>query len=416
MSAGEVNINEVHARAVLALRDFRLYLGTRLLAVIAYQMAGVAVGWQVYDLTGDPLMLGSIGLAEFLPNLLLTLPAGQVADRFDRRRVLLTFMGLHAIAVSLLLTLALMPSPPVVAIFAVVMITGTARAFLAPASQSLLPLLVPPESFPRAVAFSSTIMQLAMIVGPATGGMLYMFGPPVVYGSALVLLAGAMLSAAGLKARLVVRTGTASGIRGLLAGIHYVHARKDILGAISLDLFAVLLGGAVALLPIYARDILHVGPTGLGLLRAAPSVGAASMALALARWPLNRRAGHKLFVAVAVFGLTTVVFGLSTSFPLSLAALVVLGCADVVSVVVRQTLVQIRTPDDMRGRVSAVNWVFIGASNELGGFESGLTASWFGTVPAVVIGGIGTLLVAALWAWRFPELRRVDRLSDTREQ
>jgi MFS family permease len=396
--------------SVLALHDFRLFLTNRFLGMVAYQMAGVAVGWQVYDLTRDPLMLGIVGLVEFLPNLLLTLPAGQVADRYDRRRVLMACLSLHAVAAALLLALTLLPSPPIAAILSVVALTGVARAFLAPASQSLLPVLVPTESFPRAVAFSSTIMQFAMIAGPAAGGMLYVFGPAEVYGGTVVMLGAAIAAAARLQTPLVVHT-TAGGITGLLAGIHYVRARKDILGAISLDLFAVLLGGATALLPIYARDILHVGPTGLGILRAAPSVGAAAMALALARWPLDRNAGHKLFVAVAVFGVATIVFGLSTSFELSLAALIVLGAADVVSVVVRQTLVQIRTPDAMRGRVSAVNWVFIGASNELGGFESGLTAAWFGTVPAVVIGGIGTLVIAVLWAWRFPDLRRVDRLA-----
>ncbi len=407
------------ARAVLALRDFRLFVATRFLAVVAYQMVGVAVGWQIYDLTRAPLYLGYAGLAEFLPAFLLALPAGQAADRFDRR-LLLAFCLLGQWSAALaLLVLAVRPAPAVTAIFAVVALTGMARAFLAPATQSLLPRLVPLEVFPRAVALSSTVMKVASIAGPALGGLLYVWGPAAVYAAAAVLTATAMWSATRLRARPARSTATgiaaakgAEGLDGLLAGVRYVWSRKDILGAVSLDLFAVLLGGATALLPVYARDILHVGPAGLGLLRGAPSIGAAAMALVLARRPLERAAGVKLFAAVVVFGLATIVFGLSRSFMVSLAALAVLGAADMVSVVVRQTLVQLRTPDAMRGRVSAVNWVFIGASNELGEFESGLTAAWFGTVPAVVLGGLGTLAVAALWAWRFPELRRVDGLAD----
>ncbi len=406
-----MTIPPLSARAVLAIRDFRLFVATRFLAVIAYQMVGVAVGWQVYALTRDPLFLGYVGLSEFLPAFLLALPAGHVADRFDRRRILVGCLLLQTAATLALLALALTRAPAVGAIFAVVAVTGVSRAFLAPATQSLLPLLVPMEVFPRAVALSSTTMKVAMIAGPAVGGLLYAFGPAVVYGVAVGLSLASALSATRLRSRLVTHAAVAGGLDGLLAGVHYVRSRQDILGAVSLDLFAVLLGGATALLPIYARDILLVGPTGLGLLRGAPAVGAAAMALVLAQRPLESRAGVKLFAAVALFGLATIAFGLSRSFPLSLAALAVLGAADMVSVVVRQTLVQIRTPDRMRGRVSAVNWVFIGASNELGEFESGLTAAWFGTVPAVVIGGIGTLVVAAVWAWRFPELRRIDRLG-----
>ena len=400
-------------RTVLALRDFRLFVATRFLAVVAYQMVGVAVGWQVYDLARDPLQLGYVGLAEFLPAFLFALPAGQAADRFDRRLVLAgCLLGQWSAALALLV-LAVRPVATVAPIFAVVALTGMSRAFLAPATQSLLPRLVPLEVFPQAVALSSTIMKAAMIAGPALGGLLYAWGPAAVYAVAAVLTALAVWSATRLRARPASPAGAeAEGLNGLLAGVHYVWSRKDILGAVSLDLFAVLLGGATALLPLYARDILHAGPAGLGLLRGAPSAGAAAMALALALRPLEREAGAKLFAAVAVFGIATIAFGLSRSFTVSLVALAVLGAADMVSVVVRQTLVQIRTPDAMRGRVSAVNWVFIGASNELGEFESGLTAAWFGAVPAVVLGGIGTLAIAALWAWRFPELRRVDRLGD----
>jgi len=399
------------ARLVFANRDFRLYLAARFLAAIAFQMTAVAVGWQVYDITGDPLFLGYVGLAGFLPAFLSTLPAGLVADRFDRRRILIACLGVQAAGALVLLGLALSAHARVAPILWVVALVGMSRAYLAPASQSLLPLLAPAEGFTRAVALSSSSMQVAMIAGPALGGLLYAFGSAVVYAAAAAMVAAAAVAALALRTPLIARVA-AAGLGGMLAGVHYVWSRKDILGAISLDLFAVLLGGATALLPIYARDILHVGPAGLGLLRGAPSVGAAAMALLLAHRPLEHRAGAKMFAAVAVFGIATIVFGLSGSFPVSMAALVVLGAADNVSVVVRQTLVQIRTPDQMRGRVSAVNWMFIGASNELGEFESGLTAAWFGTVPAVVIGGLGTLAVAALWAWRFPGLRRIDRLGE----
>lgn len=399
------------ARAVLALRDFRLYLGARFLSAVALQMVGVAVGWQIYALTGDPLHLGYVGLVQFLPAFALALPAGQVADRVDRRRILMACMAVETVAVLGLLAVALSATPSLPLFYALLAVMGGARAFLAPASQSLAPLLVPAELFPRAVALGSTSWQVAVIAGPALGGLIYALGVEAVYGVAAILLVASSMAVGRLKVRLVVHAAAEPGLEGLLAGIRYVWGRKDILGAVSLDLFAVLLGGATALLPIFASDILHVGPAGLGLLRSAPAVGAAAMAVWLAHRPLAGRAGHKLFAAIALFGMATVVFGLSTEFWLSLTALVVLGAADMISVVVRQTLVQLRTPDAMRGRVSAVNWVFIGASNELGEFESGLTAAWFGIVPAVVIGGLGTLAVAGIWAWKFPGLRRLDRLD-----
>ena len=397
--------------APLAVRDFRFFLVARFLLTVSFQMTAVAVGWQVYDLTRDPFFLGMVGLSAFLPALVSALPAGQAADRFDRRTIMIVCTAIYGAAILALVVTAKLPRPPVAGIFAVVATLGVARAFLAPASQSLVPLLVPTAIFPRAVAWSSTSMQVAIIIGPALGGLLYILGPAAVYGAATAMVAGATDAILRLRRHLVSHTHSAAGFTGLLAGVHYVRSRRDILGAISLDLFAVLLGGATALLPIYARDILHVGPEGLGVLRSAPAMGAAIMSVVLAHRPLERRVGVKLFAAVALFGIATVVFGLSRNIALSLAALIVLGAADMISVVVRQTLVQIRTPDAMRGRVSAVNWVFIGASNELGEFESGVTAAWFGTVPAVVIGGIGTLLVAAIWAWRFPELRRVDDLT-----
>lgn len=400
-----------NANAVLAIPDFRRYLAARFLAALAQQMVGVAVGWQVYDLTGDPWHLGLVGLVQFLPAFILALPGGQVADRVDRRLILVASSWVVAVALVVLMVLAFSPAPPLWGIYGVMAVLGAVRAFYAPAGQSLVPLLVPAEMFPRAVAWGSSSWQVAVIAGPALGGLVYALGSAVVYGVAAALMLVSAVSVSRLETRLKAHSVVEPGLDGLLAGLRYVWNRKDILGSVSLDLFAVLLGGATALLPIYAKDILHVGPVGLGVLRSAPAAGAALMAVGLAHYPLASRVGIKLFGAVAVFGAATIVFGLSSSFWLSLAALAVLGAADMVSVVVRQTLVQIRTPDAMRGRVSAVNFVFIGASNELGEFESGFTAALFGTVPAVVIGGIGTLAVAALWAWRFPELRRIDRLA-----
>jgi predicted MFS family arabinose efflux permease len=291
-----------------------------------------------------------------------------------------------------------------------VALIGAGQAFLGPASQSLLPFLVAREDFPRAVAWNSSTFQVATIAGPAVGGLLYAFGPACVYAVSAGCYACAALLISSIRARLRVAAAVKPGFDGILTGLRFVFSRPAILGAISLDLFAVLFGGATALLPIYARDILRVGPLGLGLLRSAPAIGAGIVALWLAQRPLTRRAGKRMFACVALFGIMTVVFGLSRSFFLSLASLAVLGAADMVSVVVRQTLVQINTPDEKRGRVSAVNSIFIGASNQLGEFESGLTASWFGVVPAAVLGGIGTLIVVALWAGLFPSLRRADKL------
>ncbi len=398
------------ARAVLAHRNYRLYLLARLLAAVAMQMVTVAVGWQVYDITGDPWDLGISGLVQFLPVFLLTLPAGYVADRFERIQIIRLCTIANAVAALLLLLLALERPPPVEAVYAVLVIAATARAFLGPAGQSLIPLLVPAEHFPQAVALNSSAWQAAVIGGPALGGLLYAFGATVVYGSATALLAVSAVLVGMVQARVVERSGRFSAA-AIFEGLRYVRARRAILGAISLDLFAVLFGGATALLPVYARDILAVGPLGLGLLRSAPAVGALAMALWLAHRSLGRHAGTKMLLSVAVFGAATVVFALSETLWLSLAALVVLGASDMISVVVRQTLVQIATPDAMRGRVSAVNMVFIGASNELGEFESGATAAWWGVVPSVVVGGLGTLAVVALWAWWFPGLRRVDRLE-----
>lgn len=399
---------------LLRQRGFGLYLGARFVSTVGIQVMSVAVGWHVYDIERSPLALGYVGLAQFLPMIVMTLPAGDLADRIERRRIIVTSYALQAAAAGILLALALAGSREVGAFYAALVLFGLARALAGPATQSIVPLLVARADLPTAIAWSSSVFQVAVIAGPALGGAVYLLGPVAAYGVCLALFLAVALAFLGVRARRPeADTGPVLGAwRRVLAGIGYVRSRRVILGAISLDLFAVLLGGATALLPIYARDILEVGPTGLGLLRSAPAVGAAAMAIFLARRPLARHGGVTMFACVAVFGVATVVFGLSENFFVSLGALAVLGMTDMVSVYVRHMLIQLATPDAMRGRVSAVNILFIGASNELGEFESGLTAHWFGTVPAVVLGGLGTLAVVAVWLWRFPELRRVDRLAE----
>lgn len=373
-------------------------------------MVSVAVGWQVYALTQSALALGLVGLAQFVPAFLFTLPGGWAADRFERRKVVFAGIVLELIVAVSLFAITLAPHPRVWMIFLVLTLTGLGRAILAPASQSILPLLVPRDQFVRAVALNSSVFQASAIAGPAIGGLLYHCGPVFVYGCAAVCLLVAAVMVFLIQPRAAIAT---SGLRiaDLFSGVKFIFDRQEILGAVSLDLFAVLFGGATALLPIYAKDILHTGPWGLGLLRSAPAIGAATVALLLAHRPIKSRAGTLLFGCVGLFGVCTVVFGLSTSFALSMISLAVLGASDMVSVVVRHTLVQLATPDEMRGRVSAVNMLFIGASNELGEFESGVTAAWFGTVRSVVIGGLGTLTVVGVWAWRFPILRKMDRLD-----
>ncbi|MET0340012.1 MAG: MFS transporter [Polyangiales bacterium] len=396
-------------------RDFRFLALGKLLSTLAFQMQGVAVGWQVYALTGSALDLGYVGLAQFLPAVVMSLMTGHVADRFDRRYVLVACQLVLLACTTLLLWSSAQPDASVTTIYVVLTLVGAARAFYGPASAALLPNLVPPEVFPNAVAWSSSTWQVAVIAGPALGGLLYGLGSASkVYGIALAL------EVITLVVLLLIRTRRAPRApvdkRGatfgeLLAGLRYVWEKPIILGAISLDLFAVLFGGAVALLPIYARDILHVGPQGMGWLRSAPAVGALVVGVLLAYRPLTRGAGRAMFACVGLFGVATIVFGLSHSFAVSLVALAISGAADMVSVFVRQSLVQLRTPDEMRGRVAAVNLVFVGASNEFGEFESGLTAEWLGVVPAVVAGGIGTCLVVVVWMWLFPALRKVDRLD-----
>jgi MFS family permease len=377
-------------------------------------MLGVAVGWQVYAMTHRALDLGYVGLVQFVPALAFSLPAGNVADRFDRGRVFAVCnLALAACALALL-AIAARGVGSATPIFAVLFFVGVARAFEAPAGQALVPGLVPKEHFPNAVAWTSTVWQVSTIVGPALGGVLYGVarGAPWVYAACAVLLTGASSFALAIRRRSSSAGEDGMGWSAVLAGLRFVRARPVILESVSLDLFAVLLGGATALLPLYASDILRVGPWGLGVLRSAPAVGAAAMAVALAYRPLTRRAGPIMLACVGVFGVATIVFGLSRSFGLSLAALVVLGASDMVSVVVRSTVVQLRTPHDMRGRVSAVSMLFVATSSDLGELESGVTAAWLGAVPAVVLGGIGTLAVVAIYAFWLGTLRTVDRLDE----
>jgi MFS family permease len=397
---------------------FVLFQIARFLIVAAVEMQAVAVGWQVYDITKRALDLGLVGLAQFLPGILLFLVSGHASDRFDRRKVLGTCYAGYALCSGLLLLIAQVGVHSVRpisvrSIYAVLILLGVVRSFNGTASRSILPQLVPDEHFANAVAWNATTFQAATILGPSLGGVLYALfrGPSAVYAAAMLTAAGALVSTFRIKTRLQTRRREPMTAKTIFAGLHFIWRQKLILGAISLDLFAVLLGGAVALLPVYAREILHTGPWGLGLLRTAPGVGAALMAVALAHRPLRGRAGPTLLWSVAGFGIFTILFGISTSLVLSLLSLICLGAADMISVIIRATLVQLRTPDEMRGRVMAVDMVFIGTSNELGQFESGLTAQWFGTVPAVLLGGVGTLVVIALWAWKFPELRRAGELS-----
>jgi MFS family permease len=392
---------------------FLRYWAARTAAALAYQMQAVAVGWQVYALTGDPLDLGLIGLALFLPSLLLLFVVGPAADRYDRKLIVAMAQAIEGTAVAILMAGTAGGWLTRELVFATIFILGIGRAFEAPTVASLLPGIVPPTLLSRAVAGASSATQAAFIIGPALGGVLYLVSPTFVYG----LCCGLFLTSTALIASLPTTAPATRAPLSLMAvftAIRFIRREPLILGAITLDLFAVLLGGAMALLPVYARDIFHAGPWGLGLLRAAPAIGALMMSVVLTRWRMQH-AGRVMFGGVAVFGITTIVFALSTSFVLSLAMLAILGAADLASVVVRQTLVQLRTPDEMRGRVSAVNSLFVGASNQLGDFRAGVSAALFGTVPAVLIGGVGALLVVAVGVKVFPELFRVDRLDEQRD-
>lgn len=395
-------------------RDFYFFISARFLSTLAMQVQSVAIGWQLYAMVHTPLALGLVGLCQFVPMFLLTLPAGEIADRFDQRRVFSGAASMQSLASALFVALSIAGTHIVWPFYLVLVFFGCARGFSGPSGQSLLAFLVPPERLPRSIALSSSAFTTAVIAGPALGGIMFSaFGPRPTFAICVVGFA----AAAGLAALLEGRRARApaleaSRLERVVEGIRFVRHRPVVMGAISLDLFAVLLGGATALLPVFARDTLHVGSSGLGFLRSAPAVGAALTSLLLARWPIERATGAKMFGAVALFGAATIVFGLSRSFALSLAALFVLGASDMISVYIRSSLINLATPDPMRGRVGAVNMLFVGASNELGEFESGITAAWLGTIPAVVLGGVGTLAVVAVWMWLFPPLRAVDRLSD----
>jgi MFS family permease len=400
------------SRAAFRYPSFRHYMAARFLVTTSSEMQSVAVGWQIYEITHRPLDLGLVGLAQFLPGVCLFLIAGHTADRVARNRILQVCYCGFAVCSLLLLAFAIHGLANPYPVYAALLLNGVVRAFNAPASQAMLPLLVAEEHFPNAVAWSASIFQTATIVGPMIGGALYGITgrPMMVYSSAAIAYTVAFLLLRRIEFRSRERTEAASAGM-ILEGLRYIGRNKLILGAISLDLFAVLLGGAVALLPVYAREILNIGATGLGLLRSAPGVGAVLMAIIVAHWPLQRRAGAIMLACVFAFGLFTTVFGLSRSLTISLAMLILIGASDMVSVIVRHTMIQLSTPDQMRGRVSAVNVVFIGASNEVGQFESGITAQWLGAVPAVVLGGFGTMIIVVCWTILFPSLRSVDRLS-----
>ena len=390
--------------------SFRWFLVARCAAMVAYQMVGVAVGWQIYDLTHRALDLGLVGLVQFIPSLLLVLLVGHAADRYDRRRLVALAQTLEAAAVLVLCCATIGHWVSRDVLFFFVFAVGIARAFESPTMQTLVPSLVDKEELPKAMAASASVMQAAIIVGPMLGGFLYVAGPAVVYGVSFALFLFSALLISRIRIRRTIPKREPLRLASIFAGVAYIRSKPVLLGAISFDLFAVLLGGVTALLPIYARDILFATPRGLGLLRSAPAVGAFAASLYLARCPLRNKVGKAMFNAVTWFGLGTIVFALSRSMTISFLALVLLGWADMLSVVIRSSLVQLETPDEMRGRVSAVNFVFIGASNQLGEFESGVTAAWFGVVPAAVMGGVGTLMIVALWRHLFPELAKRDRL------
>jgi MFS family permease len=408
--------------AAFASRDFRLYQMARALVIMGAEAQSVAVAWQVYQITHRAIDLGYTGLALFLPGLLFLLPAGHAADRFDRRAVILVCYSLQFVCTLTLFLFAYHGIRHILPIYAVLFLIGTGRAFSAPASSALVPHLVPKEHFVNAITWGATVFQLANIAGPAFGGLLFTLplarwgvprlgGAPIVFLFTLASFVGFLTLISMLSVRLGRMEHRRTSVGVVLEGLRYVWRAKLLLGSVSLDLFVVLLGGAVALMPMFAENVLHTGARGLGLLRAAPAVGALSVSVLLSFHPIHRRAGRTMFLGVALFGIWTIVFGLSRNLWLSLVALVILGAGDMVSVVIRSSLLQLATPPSMRGRVSAVNSLFVGASNELGEYESGLTAQWWGPVRAVFVGGVGSLLVTGLWAVFFPALRNADALT-----
>jgi len=392
-------------------RPFALFWSARVMSSVAFQMMSVAIGWQIYSITHSAFALGLVGLSQFLPMFMLTLVVGHVADRYDRRTIAFICQAIQGVAA---LTLCIATWRGITSqglIYLIAAIAGSARAFESPSMAALLPNLVPRAQLQYATAWSTSANQTAQILGPAMGGLLYGLGALTVYGAVAVAFIGAAVALSSIKIEQVVRTRTPLTFESLFSGIAFIRRKPVILGALSLDLFAVLLGGATALLPVFARDILHAGPWALGVLRAAPAVGALAGSIYLAHFPLRQRAGTALFGGVIAFGIATIVFGLSRNLYVSLIALAALGASDVISVVVRMSLVQLQTPDDMRGRVGAINSLFIGTSNQLGEFESGMTAGLFGAVPAVLIGGVGTIAVALLWMRLFPGLRATRSLE-----
>ncbi|MBB4218135.1 MFS family permease [Rhizobium sp. BK212] len=391
--------------------SYTRFFFARFLLSFSQQIVSVAVGWQMYDQTGKAIYLGLIGLVQFLPSLLLMLVTGSVADRYNRRAIAALCSLVSALCTLALLVMTIMGTFTPLPVFAVLLIFGIERAFMSPAVQSLAPNLVPERALSNAIAWNSSSWQLAAITGPVLGGLLYGVSATTAYSVAVIfsVLGAALLYMIPKPEQKT--TGETKNWAMILGGFSFIRAERVVLGAISLDLFAVLLGGATALMPIFARDILTLGPWGLGLLRAAPGLGAIVMAIFLAAYPLKHRAGIYMFIGVALFGLGTIIFGVSTNTEVSIAALALMGAADMVSVYVRESLIALWTPDHLRGRVNAVNMVFVGASNELGEFRAGTMASIFGAVPAVVIGGIGTLAVAAIWASSFPKLRQIDTLD-----
>jgi MFS family permease len=411
MAETEQSVNA--GRIAFTYPDFNLYQLARFLIVAGLEMQSVAVGWQIYEITKRPLDLGLVGLAQFSPGILLFLATGHAADTFNRRKLLIACYAGFGVCSALLLFYALSGYHQVLPMYGIVVLLGVVRSFNNPASRSLLPQIVPEEHLQNAIAWNSSVNQGGTILGPSLGGLIYAVakGPAAVYTASMLAAAAAAFLMSQVKLRARARSKEPVSLKSVLAGLHYIMEKKIILGSISLDLFAVLLGGAIALLPVFAAEVLRTGPWGLGLLRASPAIGAGSMALLLAHRPFRSRAGSTMLWCVGGFGAFTVLFGISRSLVLSMIALMLVGSMDMVSVVVRSTLVQLATPDEMRGRVSAVEMIFIGASNEIGQFESGLTAQWFGAVPAVIMGGVGTLLITALWAWNFPELRRVENLG-----
>jgi MFS family permease len=398
-------------RAALQHPDFIKMLAARVTNSTATNMLHVVVGWEVYRFTGDPLALGLLGLAQFLPNILFFLLTGFAADRLPRQALLATCFSIQTLAAVALLLIVGAPQPALPAILAVLFVIGTCRAFAQPTGQALIPNLVPSEHLGNAIAWASSGVQLAVIVGPALGGLALVLGSGRALGTVAVVYACAAVTAALIRNRSQQIQKKRVTPDTILAGIRFIWHRKIILGAISLDLFAVLLGGATALLPVYASDILNVGEVGLGALRSSIAVGAALCGVALTQMPISKHVGRTLLITVAAFGVAIIVFGLSKSFWLSVVALFAAGAADMVSMFIRNTLVQLATPDEMRGRVSAVSSMFIGASNELGEFESGGVAALVGVLPSVLIGGVGTVVVALLWSYLFPDLRQVDALD-----